>query len=325
MELRTGKISENVLDRSVAKRLGKSACLKSRPGFQGGGSYLSVDPVTLRTGDAGFLAVTAAANDLLAKGLRPCELQTVVLLPPGTQEQTLRDLEDQIAQAARLYDVRITGGHTEVTGAVTRPVVTASCSGIPLLSDLAADAASEKGKPSPGMDLVVTKWAGLEGTYLLALEKKEELLSVLPYSIVSAGMQMRELLCVQKEAWILLQSGAACICHASGGGILAALWKIGEQAGCGFEAELGAIPIRQETIEITDIFGLNPYAMASAGCLIAAVNDGDAVVQSLLDEGINAACIGRLTESHDRKLSLDGEYQYVNLPAPDELVRVLDQ
>ncbi len=324
MELRAGKISENVLDRSVAKRLGKSACMRRGLLFSGETSALCVDPVTVRTNDAGFLAVTAAANDTLAKGMLPAELQTVVLLPPGTEEQTLRDIEDQIAEAARLYDVRVTGGHTEVTDAVTRPIVTASCSGRAVEGTLPGSILKEPEKPAPGMDIIVTKWIGLEGTFLLAAEKKDELLSVLPYSIVAAGQQMRNLLSVRCEAEILVKSGVSCMCHASGGGILAALWKIGGLTGCGFNAELGAIPIRQETIEITDIFGLNPYAMASAGCLVAAAYGGDTIVRRLCDAGINAVCIGKLTQSNDRRLSLDGEFQYINLPAPDELLSVLD-
>lgn len=42
------------------------------------------------------------------------------------------------------------------------------------------------------------------------------------------------------------------------GGILKALWEIADRAGLGLSAELRKLPIRQETIEITELFDIVP-------------------------------------------------------------------
>ena len=43
------------------------------------------------------------------------------------------------------------------------------------------------------------------------------------------------------------------------GGFLSALWKMAEASQVGLEMDFSKVPIRQETIEICEIFDINPY------------------------------------------------------------------
>ena len=52
------------------------------------------------------------------------------------------------------------------------------------------------------------------------------------------------------------------------GGLFAALWELCEEAGCGCEIALEKISIRQEVVEILELFKENPYEAASSGCLL---------------------------------------------------------
>lgn len=52
------------------------------------------------------------------------------------------------------------------------------------------------------------------------------------------------------------------------GGILGALWKACSELKCGCEVDIKKIPIRQEVIEISELFGENPYEADSSGCLL---------------------------------------------------------
>ena len=43
------------------------------------------------------------------------------------------------------------------------------------------------------------------------------------------------------------------------GGVFGAFWEMASGAGVGLEVDLKKIPIRQETVEICNYFGVNPY------------------------------------------------------------------
>ena len=91
---------------------------------------MSADPITLPVSKIGEYAVHAAVNALSAEKILPESFRPVILLPPGTQEERLREIMDQICRVCKAENLVIEGGHTEVTAAVTRPVVIGSCTGI---------------------------------------------------------------------------------------------------------------------------------------------------------------------------------------------------
>ena len=74
------------------------------------------------------------------------------------------------------------------------------------------------------------------------------------------------------------------------------------------------IPVRQETIEICEVFGENPYELPSEGCLIMTAENGNALVDALLREGIPAVVVGRTTGGNDRVLYNEGRKQFLNKP-----------
>ena len=64
----------------------------------------------------------------------------------------------------------VLGGHTEITAAVTQPVL--SVTGIGKVKE---DELILSGGAKPGQDIVVTKYLGMEGTGIIANEKEDEL------------------------------------------------------------------------------------------------------------------------------------------------------
>lgn len=94
--------------------------------------------------------------------------------------------------------------------------------------------------------------------------------------------------------------------------------------GVGLEIDLRAIPIRQETVEICEFFGVNPYQIMSSGSMLIAAEDGQAVVRALKDAGIPGTVVGRTTASNARILRNKEEIRYLDKPQPDELYRALE-
>lgn len=70
------------------------------------------------------------------------------------------------------------------------------------------------------------------------------------------------------EAASAIGAGVAAIHDASQGGIFGALWDMAEASGIGLDIDLKKLPIRQDTIEISEFFDINPYKLLSGGSLI---------------------------------------------------------
>ena len=310
MKLRYGKAGENTIDRSITKRI-------SGAGIKSGEVTMSADPVTLKVSGIGELAVYAAVNALSAEKILPESFRPVILLPEGTQEERLREIMDGICRVCKAENLVIEGGHTEVTTAVTRPVVIGTCTGTAMESD--------KGKIiSPGAGIVMTKWAGMEAGCILASER-EELRDVFPETILMRLRKLGEYLSVRPEAQICAREGADCLIDLSEGGIYAALWRLSVKIRRGLRVDLAAIPLLQETIELANYYDIDPYKMRSAGSLLAVTADADALVEALEGSGIPAVKIGELTEDHDKTLINDDEVRYLDLPQTDELHRISDK
>lgn len=90
------------------------------------------------------------------------------------------------------------------------------------------------------------------------------------------------------------------------GGILKALWEIADQAGLGLSAELRKLPIRQETVEITELFDLDPYRMDSKGAVLIGTFHGMELTEELKRAGIPATVIGRVSKGPERILYQSG-------------------
>ena len=374
-KLANGKADVNVLDRSVIRRLGKTAISKTAEPLTTVANTttskaaeldnkrksrqhvrLSIDPITVGTQLSGKLSVIEAVNGLWAQGAVPCGIETVILLPEGTMESELRRMEDQIAVAAMREGVSVLGGHTEVTSAVSRPVIIGSgigtknglrdesgnessnVSGNGLRNELRSELRKEYCLPTAlagfdGQVILMTSFAGLEGSAILGFEKEKELSRQFSASLVQTAKEAADHLSVRSAAEILWRlSGESGFCkngirmvNLSEGGFYAGLWKLAEKTRCGVDVDLKKVPILQETIEIANFFDIDPYWMESAGSLLAAIPAGKAeeVLTGLAESSIPAAVIGTLNDSNQKIIRNGDEMRFLDRPQADSLRKIL--
>ncbi len=338
--MRIGKITENVLKRSVWKQIHNGKYKNGAAGYTDCACFRTAEnkddevlsstfTVTSRLSHCGKYAVVGACNNILAGGGRPFQVLLSITLPKDAEESVLRQVMRDAEDAANAFGADIAGGHTEVSGAVNWPLVTATAVGYKSYTDC-IETIQEKGKKSSSdaednFDIIVTKWIALSGTAMLAEERKERISERYPSFIKDAGISFGKMdyLSIADEAKIAAESGAKYMHDLSSGGVFAGLWELGQMAGLGMEVDLKAIPIRQETVEITDVFDLNPYIMASAGSLLIAANDGQKIVDALEKEGIPATIIGKLSKGNDRIIRNEDETRFLDLPQSDEILKVL--
>lgn len=329
--MKVGKVPENVLKRSVMKQLHYTrdevllgpgigedcAALQLAPDEI---LVMSTDPITGTAKDIGKLAIQITANDLASSGAEPIGVMLTILLPDGTREIALRRIMEQMEQACRDARMQILGGHTEVTAAVNQPIVNVAGVAKAKQGHLVTTAGTK-----PGMDIVVTKWVGVEGTTILAKEFEERLKTYFPASFVDEAIGFDRYLSVVPEAAVAMKSGVGAMHDVTEGGLFGALWEMAEASDVGLEIDLKKIPIRQETVEICEYFDINPYGLISSGMMLMAAEDGNALVKQLQEAGIDATVIGKATAGNDRVILRDEERRFLEPPKTDELYKALSQ
>ncbi|TCT12174.1 hydrogenase maturation factor [Natranaerovirga pectinivora] len=326
--MEVGKISETVLKRSVLKQIKhRRNEILVKPNVGEDCSILKLnedelfvvttDPITGATEDIGSLAIHVTANDLASSGAEPIAVLVTILLPEGASEKTLKTIMQDIEKTCVELDMEVIGGHTEVTKAVNQPIV--SVMGI---GKCKKDNMITTSNAKAGQDIVLTKWAGLEGTAIIAKEKEEELLKKYNKEFIESAKRYSDELSVIKESKIGVSLGVTSMHDVTEGGIFGALWELASSANLGFEVELNKIPIKQETIEICEFFNLNPYKLISSGCLLLTIDNGEALVKELRRAKIEATVIGTLNTSNNKEIIQEGKRRTLEPPKSDELYKI---
>lgn len=340
MILRSGSLDANVFDRSAVKRFRN--VWRPPDGAQAGTGQAAVHTYSIPAradaaeeelaGLSASLAVTGAVNALACSNVVPACLQAEVLLPEGSSEALLRAITDALGASAAETGVFIEDFHGAVTAAVTRPVITACASGQhPVFPR--EETAERRDRPQgdeEGRDLLAVGTAGQSGAVILCAAERHELEKRFPMQFLEKARRMKETLSVLPTLCAMREEGIVPLrLKAAGeGGVYAALWEFadaGRGGWNGLTAELPAIPIRQETVELADACGIHPYQMSAQGFLLAAVEDGEDAALRLKERGFAAARIGALQRGREKVLTNAGERQSLNRPEPDSLLRYLSR
>ena len=159
----------------------------------------------------------------------------------------------------------------------------------------------------PGDELVVACPVALKGTSVIAKNKKDKLAERFSDGFIQNCVSL----------WDAYGAGSI-------------VWKIAQEAEAsasevGLEADFRKVPIRQETIEVCEIFDLNPYKLQADGAVLIGIRGGEALVQRLRNEGFMAEVIGQTNSGNDRLLYSGGSARYLERPAEDELQQLLKE
>lgn len=326
--MKIGKIPENILKRTilnqihhrrkevlVGPKVGEDcAVLDIDKDYQ---IVLSTDPITGTVNDIGTLAVHITANDIASNGAEIIGILLTILLPDKTEEISLKKMIREMEDVCKELNIEILGGHTEVTAAVNQPIVTVTGVGvIPKEKTLIEPFC-------PSKEIVMTKWAGLEGTAIIAREKEMELGTKYPKSFIENAKSFIQYISVVPEAKIAKEVGFIYMHDITEGGIFGALWEIAAALKSGLEVDLKKISLKQETIEICEFYHINPYLLISSGSMLIITSHGNELVEILKRNNIMAAVIGKLIDGNDKIVRNEEEIRFLEPPKSDELYKVM--
>ena len=334
--MKIGKVSEPVLKRSVLKYLQPNNEFECKGAAVGADCALFSDKKRLYSNTADVVAdynsrvlatatasvsgekspncaahaILRATNNLAASGAEAFAVQLHIMLPERYREIALKRIMEAAAKTAQKLQVTISGGHTESLSDIQTPIISVTALGY--TGEEIASKVFDKAKA--GQEIVMTKWIGISDTARLAQEKEEELLSRYPLFFIKSAQNLEQFYSVIPEAATAVKSGISAMHDVAGGGIFGALWELGERFDVGLQVELKKIPIKQETVEVCEFFGYNPYEMRSDGALLMITDDSHALLEALAEKGIPAEVIGVTTDGNDKVVLNDDEKRFLEPP-----------
>lgn len=321
--MKTGKLNSHQLHHSVLSVLNEgNDRSQAKVGedvayYECRSNYLafSTDPITGATKEIGSLSVIVSCNDVAAGGAIPRGLLMTLLLPPSTTMEEIEEIATDASKTARELGVEILGGHTEITSAVTRPVISSTvfgtCEAIPP-------------GVKPGDAIVLTKKVAIEATGIFIREKEKEL-AHLSREERREGLELADQLSVLEEAKIAVDYGVNRMHDVTEGGLLGALHEMIFDRAIGFQLDLDKVPVSPVTQKIADHFGLDVYQLISSGAMIISLEEerADGLVEALGARGIEANVIGRFTDGTDVRVYKGGKKIEIDLKEVDEIYRVM--
>jgi len=328
--LRTGKLPLALLRQLLRYRGASDARVVIGPRFGEdaavidlGSQYLVLksDPVTFTAGDVGWYAVHVNANDVAVMGARPAWFQPTIIVPPASTPAVVRRIMRDIDAAARQLRVAVTGGHTEVSAAVTHPIVAGDMQGVIAKNRLVRSSGARRGDV-----VLMTKSAGLEGTSILAREFAAESRRLLGAAGQRRAAQLHRQpgISVVTEALMAADHHASAMHDPTEGGVAAALFELASAANIRLVIDADRVPIRPDTTVLCAHFALQPLGLIGSGALLATVAAPHAaqLQRALQARRIQVSVIGHVAAGHGVELRRNGKRVRFEWSPRDELTRL---
>lgn len=305
------KIKNAVLKRSVLKLI-KNGPVIGQDCAQinvGGQSVLTASSAMVTNSITDVLTCFyKAVNNIYAAGGTVDYIEQCFVLRENFDEQYLKLMTRTICNAAEQAGIKVCGGHTSVAEGQSEDFISFTAIGSAGRADI--DLKNAKA----GDSIVASKWIGTTKIAQLISneDNRTKLYSRLNSNYLGITNSYIEWLSVESEAAVAVKHGVKAMHDVSDGGIFASLWELTEGARRGFEIDLRAIPVRQETIECCHILDINPYTSDSTGMLLMVTEDGEGLVKELELAGIPSAIIGHMADNSDKIIKNDDEIRYLD-------------
>ena len=293
-----------------------------------GSKYLVVttDPVTFATDRIGWYVVHVNANDIAVMGATPRWFFTTLLLPEqGTTFAMVDSIMTEIRQTCDEVGISVSGGHTEITTGLQRPIIVGQMIGEVDKKDLI-----RKTSLQVGDKILLTQGLAIEGTALLAREKRELLQNHLSAAQIDQAEQFlfNPGISVVKAARIATSSGDIHSMHdPTEGGLVAGLHELAVASGKGLRVFADRVPIFPETHAICRCLQIDPLRLIASGALLigASAQTVEKVVAALKREEIPVGEIAEVVPGNDgMQIESGGATLPLIPPDRDEIAKVFE-
>lgn len=301
--MKIGRLAENIWKRSVRKNI-KSNTI----------STVGIRTTTIPfSGRMGAIAVYDIVNSTLVMS---DDIEGVILslyIDGRCSEDYVQHIVKDADSIAGNLGVKILGFDVHVVQGLKKPFITgyARCF-----------SCRQTGKPGYDEDIVVIGSIAKAGTAMISDDRFDELLNRFSESYINKAKAIINDLSVQKALEIINGFDISYVAALSEGGINATLWEMADIGKIGLTVNLRDILISQEAVEVCNYFDINPYELLSSGAILVTLSTGAELVEACLDNGIEAAIIGKINKSNDKLIINEDEKRFLTIPATDGIYEI---
>lgn len=284
-------------------------------------AILSTDPITGALKDIGKLAVHVSCNDVSTSGGTPIGLLLTILAPPENTYEDIETIMKDAGETAEKLGVEIMGGHTEITDAVNKIIVSTT-----VIGKIKKNKLQSVDNIKVGDKILMSKTAAIEGTSILLNDFEPYFIERMDTKMINEGKEYGKYLSVLEEGNIGGKVGVNYMHDITEGGVLGAVWEAHKAINKGIKIYKDAIPITNITKEVCNILDINPLRLISSGSMLLIANDNqlDILKNEFKNKNIQLSIIGEVIE-HGIFIVEDGELIDIEAPKADELYKVISK
>jgi hydrogenase expression/formation protein HypE len=267
---------------------------------------LKSDPITFATDSIGQYAVLVNANDIATSGAIPRWFLTTLFFPGGTTASQIRFVFEELKDFCRRWGITLCGGHTEISDAVTRPIIAGMMAGT-----VSRQALIDKRNMAEGDRVFLTKGVAVEGTAIIAREFEGRLKKTgMDQKEIDHCRRFLERISVIAEAKIAAATrGTSAMHDVTEGGLATALEELSFAGNHKIKVFTDQIRIFPETQKLCDLFKIDPLGLIGSGSLLICCRRPDCarLAERVEAAGIEIACIGEVMDGGQGVVAVKGK------------------
>ncbi|NMW84263.1 hydrogenase maturation protein [Peptoniphilus sp. AGMB00490] len=328
--MKIGKLKAELLEKYIFNNLSSNreeVIIKGGTGLDNavldfGGDLIvaSTDPITGASKNIGSLAINVSVNDVSCQCADPVGVLMTVLIPPSATIDDLKEIIDDANSTANKLNVDIVGGHTEITDAVNKILISTTVLGR-VNKKIRPDIKSIK----PGDVIAVSKYIGIEGTSIIAHDKSN-IKEVLNEEELKLAISLSDEISVLKESRLASKYGVKHMHDITEGGLYGALWETGVAIDYGLATYYDNIPVLDVTKKVSEFYAIDPMRLISSGSMLM-IFEKDKFTEfkkAAKNEGIKVTKIGEVIKENKTVVVFNDKTLALSEPSSDELYKIID-
>jgi hydrogenase maturation factor len=234
------------------------------------------------------------------------------MFPCGITASKIRYVVDELRAFCQQWDITLCGGHTEITDAVSRPVVVGMMAGTVAKKNLI-----DKAEMGIGDRILLTKRIAVEGTAIIAREFGKQLkeMAFTDTEIDNCRKFLSRISIIPEANIAAASAGTSAMHDVTEGGVATALQELGIAGGHRLRIDINKIPVFPETQKFCSLLNINPLGLIGSGSLLICSRPGDykELMSALRKAEIEITCIGEVLDKGQGIEAYEGQ-RHVDWP-----------